>query len=67
MIKEALSGPDGGNSRREVDEQLEGLGDKDTFISESPSLDSKPVKIRFVFKIKLTGDRIVARYTNRAK
>ncbi|CAN0395947.1 unnamed protein product, partial [Discosporangium mesarthrocarpum] len=60
--REALAGEDVGKWQEAMDKEMQGLWNKGTFSDDRAPPDQKPVKTRFVYKIKRTTDEAVERY-----
>ena len=63
--KEALSTPDADEWRQAMEEELQGLREKGSFKDEHPPSNRKPIKTRFVYKLKRGADREIERYKAR--
>ena len=64
-IQEALSSEASSQWRRAIEKETEGLWSKGSFEEEAPPAGTKPVKTRFVFKIKRAADGTIERYRSR--
>ena len=64
-MKETLSAPDADEWRQAMEEELHGLRQKGIFKDEEPPSNIKPIKTRFVYKLKRGVDGEVKRYKAR--